>query len=75
MVEAINIDNAQEHVLALLKAGKLDEAAIFLGNLHPADGAEIIIELESEQQAAMVERLQASDLADVFAQMYEEDMA
>lgn len=75
MVDAININDAATYVLNLLQDNKLDEAARYLRDLHPADSAGILMLLEPEQQAAMVERLQAPELAMVFEQMYEEDMA
>ncbi len=74
MVDPININDATTYVLALLQNNKLDEAAVYLRDLHPADGAEILTLLEPEQQAGMVERLQATELAMVFEQMYQEDM-
>lgn len=74
MVDPININDAATYVLTLLQDNKLDEAAVYLRGLHPADSAEILTLLEADQQAAMVERLQAPELAMVFAQMHEEDM-
>ncbi len=74
MVDPININDATTYVLTLLQNNKVDEAAIYLRDLHPADGAEILMLLEPEQQASMVERLQATELAMVFEQMYQEDM-
>jgi len=74
MVDPININDATTYVLTLLQNNNLDEAAIYLRDLHPADSAEILTWLEPEQQAAMVERLQAPELAMVFEQMYEGDM-
>lgn len=74
MVDPININDAATYVLTLLQNNNLDEAAVYLRDLHPADSAEIFMLLEPEQQAAMVERLQVPELAMVFAQMYEEDM-
>lgn len=75
MVDPININDAATYVLNLLQDKSLDEAAVYLRGLHPADSAEILTLLEPEQQAAMVDRLQAPELAMVFEQMYEEDMA
>lgn len=74
MVDPININDAATYVLTLLQDNRLDEAAVYLRGLHPADSAEILTLLETDQQAAMVERLQAPELAMVFAQMHEEDM-
>ncbi len=74
MVDPININDAATYVLTLLENNKVDEAAIYLRDLHPADGAEILTLLEPAQQAAMVEQLQATELAMVFEQMYQEDM-
>ena len=74
MVDPINLNDATTYVLKLIQEGHLDEAASYLGGLHPADSAEILTWLESSEQAAMVERLQAPELAQVFEQMYEEDM-
>lgn len=74
MVDPININDAATYVLNLLQNNNVDEAAIYLRGLHPADSAEILTLLEPEQQAAVIERLQAPELAMVFEQMYEEDM-
>jgi magnesium transporter len=74
MVDPININDSATYVLTLLEDNKLDEAAVYLRGLHPADSAEILTLLEPEQQGAMVDRLGAPELAMVFEQMYEEDM-
>jgi magnesium transporter len=74
MVDPININDAATYVLTLLQSDNLDEAARYLRGLHPADSAQILTLLEPEQQRAMVDRLQAPELAMVFEQMYEEDM-
>jgi len=74
MVDPININDSATYVLTLLENNNLDEAAVYLCGLHPADSAEILTLLEPEQQGAMVDRLRAPELAMVFEQMYEEDM-
>ena len=74
MVDPININDSATYVLTLLEDNKLDEAAVYLRGLHPADSAEILTLMEPEQQGAMVDRLRAPELAMVFEQMYEEDM-
>ncbi|MBX3011837.1 MAG: magnesium transporter [Caldilineaceae bacterium] len=74
MVDPINTNDAATYVQTLLQTDNIDEAAVYLRGLHPADSAEILTFLEPMQQAAVVERLQAPELAVVFEQMYEEDM-
>ncbi len=74
MVDPINLNDVTTYVFGLIEQGSLDEAATYLGGIHPADSAEIITALPSEQQAAIVERLQVPELAQIFAQMHEEDM-
>jgi magnesium transporter len=74
MVDPINLNDVTTYVFGLIEQGRLDEAASYLGGIHPADSAEIITALAPEEQAAIVERLQVPELAQIFAQMHEEDM-
>lgn len=75
MVDPINLTDAATHVRNLLDANLFDEAAVYLRGLHPADNAEILTMLDETQQSAMVERMQAPELAMVLEQMHEGDMA
>jgi magnesium transporter len=74
MVDPINIDDAVAHINGLLASNEWDGAVHYLRTLHPADSAELLTWLDPQHQAALVERLQAPELAEVFAQMHEEDM-
>ena len=48
MVEPIRIEGAMEQMDRLLQAGELDQAAEYLNALHPADGAQILVEPGTE---------------------------
>jgi magnesium transporter len=75
MVEPLNVNDALAHTQELLEAGEVDLAAEFLRTLHPADSAEVLTWLDTDEQALLVEKLHPPELAEVFAQMSEGDMA
>ena len=55
MVDPIELNDALERLHAYLEGGDLDGAVDYLRTLHPADGAELLAELEPEQPASIVE--------------------
>lgn len=75
MVEPIELSDALERLNAYLENNDLESAVAYLRTLHPADRAELLSELEPEQQAAIIEHLHVTELAEVFEQLDEEDMA
>jgi magnesium transporter len=75
MVDPINMEDVMEQIELLLQAGDLDGAAEYLRALHPADGADMLVELEPDAQAAIVSRLEPDELAVVFEQMDGDDAA
>ncbi len=75
MVEPIELSDALERLNGYLEHNDLESAVAYLRALHPADSAELLSELEPEQQAAIIEHLHATELAEVFEQLDEEDMA
>lgn len=58
----------------LIETQGIEEAADYLRNLHPSDGAALISELEEEEQAAIINALGAEELAEVLERMDEEEM-
>jgi Mg/Co/Ni transporter MgtE len=55
MVDPIELNDALERLQPFLDGADLDGAVNYLRTLHPADSAELIAELEPEQQAAVVD--------------------
>ena len=74
MVDPIVFDDALTHVNNLMEHDSYDEAAAFIYDLHPADGAEILSNLESAEQQFMVDRLDVETLANIFEQLDEDEM-
>ena len=63
MVDPIRIEDAMEQMEFLLHTGDVEGASVYLHQLHPADGAEVLAALEPQTQAALVACLEPQELA------------
>jgi len=75
MVDPIQINDALEHTESLLHARALDDAIQYLQSLHPADSAEVISQLDADDQAIVAARINPLELADIFEQLDEDEAA
>lgn len=75
MTQYIDLENNLKKVHTLLERQEYAAAAAMIGQLHPADGADILTRLEADEQAQVVARLEGEILAAIFGQMDEEEMS
>ncbi len=75
MVDPIKIGDALDQLNISLQAGDYPAAADFLRSLHPADSAEILLILDADVRAKLIELLTPDELALIFGQMDGEDAA
>ncbi len=74
MVEPIAVDRVLEQVVALLEAGRSQEAAQILRDLHPADAAEVLYELDPEFRAVVLHELDWEAIANILEELDEDEM-
>ena len=75
MVEPIKLDNAMAEIAQLLEQRGLAVATDYLRELHPADGAEILTDLDRATRSMLTARLTPGELATLLERMDDDEMA
>lgn len=71
----LKIDAALEDVRAAVERGDIRSAISIIRELHPADGAESISDLSTEDQASLLKGLDSKKSAEILEEMGERDAA
>ena len=66
MVDPVRYEDALEQVQTLVEEESYEAAGAVLRGLHPADAAEVLAELEGEEQAQLMRQLETEQIASVF---------
>ncbi|MGB2694918.1 MAG: magnesium transporter, partial [Dehalococcoidia bacterium] len=66
------VETALDDIQRLLEGEQLDEALALLADLHPADQAEVISELDGAERALILPRLTQDGLAEILVYLREE---
>lgn len=74
-MEQTEIDFTLEQVRAALESGKILEAIAALIQLHPADRADAFSDLDDEDQAALLPRLDIPTMADLLEELEDDEAA
>lgn len=74
MNETTTMDALIDQIQNLLELGDDEEAAQMLRELHPADSAELLYELESDFRSRMLQMLEWEEVAAVLEEMDQTDM-
>ncbi|MBI1294741.1 magnesium transporter [bacterium] len=74
MNETTTMDALIDQIQALLEHGNDEEAAQMLRELHPADSAELLYELEDDSRSRMLQLLAWEEVAAVLEEMDQVDM-
>ena len=69
------LDDVLEELRVALEQGDLAQATGVIENLHPADQADLVAELEGPDQVTLFTQLLPSESADVLEEMHDEDAA
>jgi magnesium transporter len=73
--EERDIQAVVDEVRERLAEGKIGRAAELVAALHPADGADVLSELETSEQLELIDQLKNDDAADVLAWMNLDEQA
>jgi magnesium transporter len=72
-IERIDSAAALEELRPLLQAGRLEKALELLAALHPADQADVIAELETDERAPLLGRMLTETLAELISYLGEDE--
>jgi magnesium transporter len=74
-MEQMVLENVLTQIRQALESNDLATASSIIETLRPADQAELFWDLDEEEQATLLPKINPADAADIFEELYDEDAA